>query len=121
MLRVRLIGEMALEVDGSGVPPPDSRRTSSLLAWLALHPGVHARGELAARFWPDMLDSSARGNLRSALMALRNELGPEAAERLVASRDSIGFPRDADVWVDAVECAALVAAGRCEEAVALGE
>src|SRR6266540_3540382 len=121
MLRVRLIGEMAVEVDGSAIAPPDSRRTRSLLAWLALHPGSHARGELAARFWPDMLDSSARANLRSALMALRNELGPEAAESLVASRDSIGFPRDGDIWVDAVEFAALVAAGRCEEAVALGE
>jgi DNA-binding SARP family transcriptional activator len=121
MLRVRLIGEMAVEVDGSAIPPPDSRRTRSLLAWLALHPGAHARGELAARFWPDMLDSSARANLRSALMALRNELGPEAAQCLVASRDSIGFPRDGEVWVDAVEVAALAAAGRCEEAVALGE
>jgi DNA-binding SARP family transcriptional activator/tetratricopeptide (TPR) repeat protein len=121
MLRVRLIGEMAVEVDGSAITPPDSRRTRSLLAWLALHPGAHARGELAARFWPDMLDSSARGNLRSALMALRNELGPEAAECLVASRDSIGFPRDADVWVDAVEFASLVGGGRCKEAVELGE
>jgi DNA-binding SARP family transcriptional activator len=121
MLRVRLIGELALEVDGSGIPGPPSRRARSLLAWLALHPGLHPRGELAARFWPDMLDASARTNLRSALMTLRNELGPEAGAHLVTTRDSIGFPRDGDVQVDALEFAALHAAGDCERAVEMGE
>ena len=121
MLRVRLIGELALEVDGSGIPPPPSRRARSLLAWLALHPGQHSRGELAARFWPDVLDSSARTSLRSALMTLRNELGPVAGAHLLTTRDSIGFPREGDVWVDAVEFAALHAAGDCERAVELGE
>ncbi len=121
MLRVRLIGELALEVDGSGIPPPASRRARSLLAWLALHPGQHARGELAARFWPDMLDASARTNLRSALMTLRNELGSAAGAHLVTTRDSIGFPGDGEVWVDAVEFVALHQAGDCERAVELGE
>ena len=41
-----------------------------------LHPGAHPRGELAARFWPDVLDSSARASLRSAVWALRRALGP---------------------------------------------
>jgi DNA-binding SARP family transcriptional activator len=121
MLRIRLIGEMALDIDGTGIPPPVSRRARSLLAWLALHPGAHPRGELAARFWPDMLDTSARTNLRSALMTLRNELGPQAAEHLSASRDSIGFPARNGVRVDAVRFAELCAAGECKSAVELGE
>ena len=121
MLRVRLIGEMALDVDGTGIPPPVSRRARSLLAWLALHPGEHARGDLAARFWPDMLDTSARTNLRSALKTLREELGPAAGAHLVTTRESIGFPRGGDVWVDAVEVAALQKAGDCAGAVVLGE
>src|SRR5918994_1125113 len=75
MLRIRLIGEMALEIDGTAAPPPASRRARSLLAWLALHPGLHARADVAARFWPDVLDASARTNLRSALLTLRIELG----------------------------------------------
>ena len=33
--------------------------------------GMHSRSELAARFWPDVLDESARTSLRSALSALR--------------------------------------------------
>jgi DNA-binding SARP family transcriptional activator/tetratricopeptide (TPR) repeat protein len=121
MLRIRLIGEMALEIDGTDAPPPASRRARSLLAWLALNPGPHARGEVAACFWPDTLDSSARTNLRSALLALRSELQPAGARHLSASRDVIGLPSDGESWVDAVEFAALVERGELEQAAALGD
>ena len=121
MLRIRLIGEMALEIDGTAAPPPASRRARSLLAWLALHPGPHARGEVAARFWPDVLDSSARTNLRSALLTLRTELRPAGARHLAANRDAIGIARDGETWVDAVEFAALIDRGELEQAVAIGD
>jgi len=121
MLRIRLIGEMALEIDGTAAPPPASRRARSLLAWLALHPGLHARAEVAARFWPDVLDSSARTNLRSALLTLRNELGPAGARHLAASRDTVGIPRGGDVWVDALEFEERLQADDLEEALELGE
>ena len=121
MLRIRLIGEMALEIDGTAAPPPASRRARSLLAWLALHPGPHARAQVAAHFWPDVLDSSARTNLRSALLTLRNELGPTGARHLAASRDAIGIPRDGETWVDAVEFEALIDGGDLEQAVAVGD
>jgi DNA-binding SARP family transcriptional activator len=121
MLRIRLIGEMALEIDGTRASPPASRRARSLLAWLALHPGPHARGEVAACFWPDVLDSSARTSLRSALMTLRNELGEAAATHLEATRDAIGLARDGETWVDAVEFGALLDHGDLEEAVAIGD
>jgi DNA-binding SARP family transcriptional activator/tetratricopeptide (TPR) repeat protein len=121
MLRIRLIGEMALEVDGNDAPPPASRRARSLLAWLALNPGPHARGEVAACFWPDVLDSSARTNLRSALLTLRSELQPAGARHLSASRDAIGLLSDGESWVDAVEFAALIDKGELEQAVAIGD
>src|SRR5919199_1825725 len=70
MLRVRLLGELAVETDGGLVAPP-SRPARELLAWLALHPGAHPRLELASRFWPDVLESSARASLRTALHELR--------------------------------------------------
>ena len=75
MLRVRLLGELQAEVDGAPVAMPAARRAWALLGWLALHPGEHARGAVAARFWPDVLDSSARASLRSALWELRRALG----------------------------------------------
>ena len=59
MLRIRLIGQMTLELDGAPLALPKSARARSLLAWLAAHPGSHSRGAVAARFWPETLDASA--------------------------------------------------------------
>ena len=113
MLRVRLLGELRAEVDGAAVAVPTSRRAWALLAWLALHPGEHARASVAARFWPDVLDSSARASLRSALWELRRALAADAA--LVAGRDRIALHCETDL----AEFDAHVAAGRLEAAVAL--
>src|SRR4051794_33903506 len=96
MLRVRLAGSLRLESGGRGVPPPRSRRGRALLAYLAAHPGAHSRGALSARFWPDVLDESARASLRAALTELRQALGPEAAS-LVATRDTVALD---GAWVD---------------------
>jgi DNA-binding SARP family transcriptional activator len=60
MLRVRLLGGLALERDGEPIAPPPSRRSRLLAGWLALHPGLHAREALAGRLRPDVLDDSAR-------------------------------------------------------------
>ena len=113
MLRVRVLGELRADVDGAAVTPPASRRAWSLLAWLALHPGEHARGAVAARFWPDVLDASARASLRSALWELRRALGDGGA--LLAGRDRIALRCETDLG----EFEAHVAAGRLEQAVAL--
>ena len=83
MLRVRVFGGLALESDGTALDPPASRRARELLGFLALHPGRHARAAVAARFWPDVLDASARASLRTTLHELRRALGP-AGESLVA-------------------------------------
>ena len=49
-----------------------------MLAYLALNPGPQPRSRLAARFWPDVLDESARASLRVALTELRQALGTAA-------------------------------------------
>ncbi len=108
MLRVRVLGELELD----GLTPPASRRARALLAYLALHPGPQPRGALAARFWPDVLDESARTSLRGALADVRRAVG----DHLVAGRETAGLD---DVWMDAAEFAALVSAGRDEEALTL--
>src|SRR4051812_35704935 len=97
MVRVRLLGELAVQVGGQTIEPPTSRRAWSLLAWLALHPGEHARGSVAAVFWPDVLDASARASLRSAAWALRRALGPAGAHALTGGRDRIGLRCETDL------------------------
>ena len=98
VLRVRLGGCLQLEADGVELPLPASRRARGVLAYLALDPGPHARAQLAARFWPDVLDDSARTSLRAALSELRRALGP-AAGHVVATRDTVALDGD-DLFVD---------------------
>ena len=120
MLRVRLIGGIALELDGRELEPPHSRRARGVLAWLALHPGEHARGGVAARFWPDVLDESARASLRAALSELRGALR-SGASCLATTRETVGLSgEDGELWIDVRAFAALLAAGRLAEAVEVG-
>src|SRR5262249_25009518 len=93
------------------------RRACALLGLLALERRQHARSSLAARFWPDVLDESARTSLRSALSAARRALGNAADHHLVATRDRIGF--SPEVWVDAEEVERLIAQTRCDDAMDL--
>jgi DNA-binding SARP family transcriptional activator len=81
VLRVRLGGRLRLDAGGVELPPPASRRARGVLAYLALHPGPHARAELDARFWPDVLDESARTSLRAALSELRRRARPGGRPR----------------------------------------
>jgi len=98
VLRVRIGGPLRLDAGGAELPPPASRRARGVLAYLALNPGPHARTRLAAVFWPDVLDESARTSLRAALSELRRSLGP-AADHIVATRDTVALDGD-DLVVD---------------------
>src|SRR3712207_2418443 len=120
MLRIRLVGDLALCLDGRRLEPIASRRARSLLAWLAYHPGLHTRARVAAVFWPDVLDSSARASLRTTLAMLRRDLG-EAAGGVVAGRDRLGIEDSADVWIDVQEGERLAAQGRHAEALRLAD
>ncbi len=86
-------------MDGAPIALPASRRARAVLAYLALNPAPQPRGRLAARFWPDVLDESARASLRVALTELRQALGP-AASYVVATRDSVTL-EGAELRVDA--------------------
>ncbi len=107
-----LFGPMAVERDGKQLAVPSVRGAWSLLARLALAPGPQPRGDLASPFRPDMLDSSARASLRSAVWSLRQALGPEAGTYLVVDRNHVGLVSTPELRVGAVEFDALVAGGR---------
>ena len=114
-----MLGELAIELDGTTLEPPPSKRARALLGWLALDRRMHARAGLSARFWPDVLDESARTSLRSALSALRRALGPDSERYLLATRDEIGLADDSLVWTDLGEFDRRVEEGRLEEALEL--
>src|SRR5437764_657757 len=115
MLRIRVLGELELELDGERIEPPRRGPARNLLAWLALHPGRHSRSVVAGRLWPNVLDASARASLRTSLSALRATIGSTA---LLTGRTHVGLA-DGHVWVDAHEFDSLRAAGRAEDALVL--
>jgi len=117
MVRFWVLGRFAIELDGAAIEPPRSRHGRSLLAWLALHPGTHSRARVAARFWPEVLDSSARASLRVALSEVRASLGA-AADCLLSDREHVGVAPDR-VWVDALHFDGLEARGELDGAVEL--
>jgi DNA-binding SARP family transcriptional activator len=119
MLRVRILGDLALEENGQPLAPPVSRRARALLGLLAVERRAHPRSQLAARFWPDVLDESARTSLRSALSTLRKSLGRGADRYLITDRETVALAGSEEVWIDLAEFDALVAAGRCEDALEL--
>src|SRR5437764_3367692 len=115
MLRIRVLGELELELAGERIAPPRRGPARNLLAWLALHPGPRLRSSVAGRLWPNVLDTSARASLRTSLSALRATIG---SAPLAAGRTHVGLA-DGHVWVDAHEFDYLRATGRAEAALAL--
>ena len=74
MLRVRLLGEVALEHDDTPVPM-DSARLQSLIGLLVLRrDAAQDRARVAFELWPDSTESQARTNLRHLIHDLRSEL-----------------------------------------------
>jgi DNA-binding SARP family transcriptional activator len=119
MLSVRVLGTLRAEVDGATLELPSSSRERALLAWLALHPGLHPRGRVAGVLRPDVPEEAARKALRQAVWTLRRALGP-AAGALSAERDRVGLDPDG-LWVDAAEFDRLRRAGALEAALAIGD
>ncbi len=96
MLRVRLLGALEVELNGTVIDSPVSQRPWAVFAYVALAGRPVTRSELANRFWPDVLDQSARASLRSALWAIRRVLG----EALSVDGERAAL---CESWVDAKE------------------
>jgi serine/threonine-protein kinase len=121
MIDLRLLGAIEVRSNGS-----DGRRTEltqpkrlALLAYLALAEptGLHSRDRLLALLWPEADEGSSRHSLRNALHALRQALGDAAIQ--TRGESWVGLDLGA-VCCDVLEVRAHLAAGRIDEAVALG-
>jgi len=101
-LSLSFLGGCAVALDGAPAPRFAREKARALLAYLALESDrAHARSELAALFWPEQGEESARTNLRQTLAALRDALGDEAASAwLETTHETIRFLPSADVMLD---------------------
>ncbi len=124
MLRARVFGGLAVWVDDRRMPEIGGVKPRSLLAFLLLNPGPHPRSRLAGSFWPSVLDTSARGSLRSALWSIRAALDAvDGADHLKADRLGVGLDPALEREVDALEVRRLLDLGdpaSLERALLLG-
>ncbi len=96
-IRTRLIGPVAVEVDGSPLAV-DTRKAVALLAYLAVARRPASRESLAALLWPEADGPDARGALRRTLSVLRAGLGDAGliVDRSTVRIDPAAF--DVDLW-----------------------
>lgn len=99
-LRIRLLGDLELRRDGDSLPPPDSARAASLLAYLLLHRDApQSRQRLAFLLWPDSTEAQARTNLRHLLHLLRRAL-PDPDHLLDVTPRTLQWRTGTPVWLD---------------------
>ena len=119
VLRARLLGPMDLRFGERQLPPLDSARAESLLAYLLLHRDVpQPRQRLAFLLWPDSAEGQAQTNLRKVLHNLRRAL-PDADRLIEIGPRTLRWRPDAPLWLDVEQFERAVAGGRLEEAVQL--
>lgn len=100
MIRIYLLGTVAVEMDGEIVRGFHSRKEIALLCYLAARRQRVTREHLVGLFWGEESDSKARTNLSRALYNIAQIL-PGCLEH---DRQSITFPGSAPTWIDAAEC-----------------
>jgi DNA-binding SARP family transcriptional activator len=99
-IQVRLFGALELRFDGAALPPLESARTESLLAYLLLHRDApQPRQHLAFLLWPDSAEPQARTNLRHLLYTLRHAL-PDSDRLLEVTPRTLRWRPDAPLWLD---------------------
>ena len=110
MLRISLFGHFEVTLHGQPIGAINTPRLQSLLAYLTLNRNVAiSRRQLASLFWPDMLDSQARNNLRQMVHQLRQAL-PDADQFLQTDMQTLRWRSSADFYFDVAEFEQAVAA-----------
>lgn len=103
-IRVWLLGELRIEIDGRLVPAFATHKAKSLFANLLFHRHrALSRDALIAAYWREHAGSEARKLLRNEIWRIRSAVDPrlrKIGSCLVTQTDTIAFNSDLDVWVD---------------------
>ena len=116
-MRARVLGPLDLRLGEQQLPPLDSARAESLLAYLLLHRDApQSRQRLAFLLWPGSTERQAHTNLRKVLYNLRRAL-PGAEQLIEIGPRTLQWRADAPLWLDVDHFEQALAEGRLEEAV----
>ena len=92
MLRISVLGRLAVLRDGTKLQLPPSKKTRGLLAYLAVTARAHSRNRLCAMFWS--LPDDPRAGLRWSLSRLRTMADTEDDRAIIADRDNVELNHD---------------------------
>jgi DNA-binding SARP family transcriptional activator len=108
---------MDLRLGERQLPPLESARAESLLAYLLLHRDApQPRQRLAFLLWPGSTEPQAQTNLRKVLHTLRRAL-PGADSLIETGPRTLRWRTDAPLWLDVEHFERALAEGRLKEAV----
>src|ERR1700704_5817345 len=88
LLRVSVLGNLAVLRQGTRMQLPPSKKTRALLAYLAVTARPHSRDRLCAMLWP--IPDDPRAALRWSLTRLRPLVDEPKCPRIIADRDKSG-------------------------------
>jgi DNA-binding SARP family transcriptional activator/pimeloyl-ACP methyl ester carboxylesterase len=97
MLKIQLLGDIAVARDNEILPLPPSKKTRALLAYLALNGQPQRRERLCELLWN--IPDDPRGSLRWSLSKLRPLVDESGRARLLADRQVVSLDTS-DVQVD---------------------
>jgi DNA-binding SARP family transcriptional activator len=119
VLEMRLLGDFALRIGDTPLPPIGSARAQSLLVYLLLHRDApQPRDRLAFILWPDSTEPQARTNLRHVLHDLRRAL-PSPEQFLEITSRTLQWRADAPCSVDIADYERALARARRDDAEGL--
>ena len=92
LLRISVLGNLAVLRHRIRMQLPPSKKTRALLAYLAVTARPHSRARLCAMFWA--VPDDPRAALRWSLSRLRPLVDEDDCPRITADREQVGFDLD---------------------------
>src|SRR3984893_1050782 len=92
LLRVSVLGNLAVLPQRTRMRLPPSKKTRALLAYLAVTARPHSRDRLCAMFWA--VPDDPRAALRWSLSRLRPLVDEPDCRRIIADRENVSFDLD---------------------------
>ena len=97
-LTVKLLGGLAIELDGEVITEKLPIKSAILLAYLAQEQKVCSREVIATLFWENSSQKQALSNLRTILSHLRRHIKPF----LTVTSKTLSLNENTPIWVDSV-------------------
>ena len=106
-LKLNILGRFESRLPSGEIVSLPTRKTETLLTYLALVPGPHSRDHLANLLWSDRSEQQARNSLRQALNALKKLFDDTKSCPLQIDRMNVNLANQS-IEIDAVKLEELI-------------